>query len=220
MSRDSKFHAGAAFAAVLAALLLAPATAGATDLFNNLSAPTGGFYSGLSSTVYLAMQVTAGASGFNVTSVTLKLNLNGTNSMPAVRVCPDNGGVPASAGCSTFTTTAPTTGTTMQNYTFTGAYAAAASAPLWVAVESSVVSGGFPPTPTPQWAAANSGTATVAVSNNGGGSWSAHAGHPQIMQVSGTVPAAPVPAMPWWAMLAVTLGVLGFGAVGTRRREG
>jgi len=199
----------------------------AADLFNNFSSLDPDINNAITSTQYLAMKVSnSTGAAFQVTSITLPLDLKGVNNSVNLSICPDASGKPANVGCSTFSNT-NAAAFNLQNYVYTGSYIVAAGATLWVTAGTSNVNTGPGSPPNPIWYAAATTSSNQVTSADRGVTWVSFTDNELVAQLSGTAnvgsntPAtASVPTLQSWGMasMVLMLGAL-FVAFGRKSRS-
>ena len=86
---------------------------------------------------FWATAVAAGANATSISNVTAMVFGTNTSAPLVVRVCADNAGVPNLSSCQTFTPDSGTIPTTFVNASFSGAYAVAANAKVWIVLSAS-----------------------------------------------------------------------------------
>lgn len=203
-------------AAVYLSLLVLGQSGHAALIFSNLSDPQNAatFFN---STQWLAHKVNVGASALTFDNFVVSITSHNPTNPVVASICADNAGVPNlnPTSCSIFTTTdsiqaAPA----FSNVSYTGSYAAAANATVWIVLKTSGV-GNY------QWGGSSSTALPWSYTLNSGISWTPAVGTELLHSISGTATLAPasVPTLSEWAMIALALLIVGFSVYQRRRRH-
>ncbi len=199
----------------LALMVLSPAVPAAV-IFSNLSDTSAGSFA-ITGTNWFAAKTTVGTSAVTIDAFTVKLSPTSDTDPLFAGVCPDNAGLPDLSSCSStaFTTVDTLVTGTPTNIRYTGSYAAAANATVWVVIGTSgsgKYQWHYSSTPTPWAYSMNEGTTWGALAVSGQG---------PLFSISSQDPVAPtpVPTLSEWALISFAMLIAGFGVYQQRRRQ-
>jgi hypothetical protein len=191
------------------ALMVLAQSGHAAVIFSNLTDAFAGVVN-VSATQWLAAQATVGANAITVDNIGINIYATDGSAALVARVCADNAGAPDLASCSTFTTADAITGA-RANISFTGSYAAAANATVWIVLNSSAAG-------VYRWSQSNAAVRPWAASGNAGSTWTPQ-GAELLHSISGTALPASVPTLSEWSLISFAMLVLGVGVYQQRRRQ-